>query len=178
MDETHARHFLSEADMAGLIRSIRIEEEGDLSRNTSIIVILGLTVLGALLRFYRLDTDLWLDEIATLSYAAQPILEQWTVYLSPNNHALNSFLIKVFKRELEASVFSNSSRSSASAFCSARIFCSSSLARKKRYTLEKCRSTNAFPAFSSPAAHARSSSTSVASTRAHCTMSRGHAVDR
>ena len=29
MDQTHPPHYLSEADMAALIRNIRVEEEGD-----------------------------------------------------------------------------------------------------------------------------------------------------
>ena len=67
----------------------------DISARTGGLILLGLTVLGAALRLYGVNSDLWLDEIATLDYAAQPLLEQWAVYLSPNNHTLNSVLIKV-----------------------------------------------------------------------------------
>lgn len=54
------------------------------------------TVIAATLRFYRLDLDLWIDEVATVSkYASQPLAAVYGSYLSPGNHLLNSLLLKV-----------------------------------------------------------------------------------
>ncbi len=44
----------------------------------------------------RLDDDLWYDEIYTLSFAEQPLLDIATDYSAPNNHVLFSMLLRPF----------------------------------------------------------------------------------
>lgn len=60
------------------------------------LVWLGLiTVLGAGLRIYDLNSDLWLDEITTLlGYRDMSFFHVLTAYVSSNNHLLNTVLIK------------------------------------------------------------------------------------
>ena len=52
-----------------------------------------ITVIGAALRFYRLDTDLWIDEIGSWQYASSvTIAELFRTFSSPNQHLMNSLL--------------------------------------------------------------------------------------
>ena len=52
-----------------------------------------IALLGAALRIYRLDTDLWLDEIASFQYATSvSVGELFRTFSSPNQHLLNSLL--------------------------------------------------------------------------------------
>jgi mannosyltransferase len=59
-----------------------------------IFAISGITVLAGGLRSLGLSQSLWLDEIVTINYTALSLREQLTVFLSPNNHLLNTLLIK------------------------------------------------------------------------------------
>lgn len=60
------------------------------------IALAAITLLGAVLRLINLDTDLWLDEIAsTLRYGSATFLEVYTTYNSTNNHLLNSWLVSL-----------------------------------------------------------------------------------
>ena len=57
------------------------------------MVLTLITLLGAALRIYRLDTDLWIDEIGSFQYAMSvPIGELFRTFSSPNQHLLNSLL--------------------------------------------------------------------------------------
>lgn len=71
-------------------------QQADLFRRNALVILALITLLGALLRIFRLGADLWLDEIATAgTYAARPLAEVFGAYLSPGNHLLNSLLLKV-----------------------------------------------------------------------------------
>lgn len=58
-----------------------------------VLIVLLFTVLGVVLRLYRLDEGLWLDEITTyLKYARLPFMEIVTKFDSENQHFLFSIL--------------------------------------------------------------------------------------
>jgi len=64
--------------------------------SASLWLIAAITVLALILRLFRLDSELWLDEIATVVlFSPMPILHVITGFVSPNNHLLNSLLIKL-----------------------------------------------------------------------------------
>lgn len=68
--------------------------DGDLTPRTARRLLLAITAVGALLRFYRLGADLWLDEIAPiLMYGELSPLEVVGSYTRPNNHILNTLLV-------------------------------------------------------------------------------------
>ena len=76
----------------------------DISPRQALIALTITFALGVVLRTYRLELDLWLDEIATAgTYAARPLLEIFGSYLSPGNHLLNSLLVR-----MSTSVFGSS----------------------------------------------------------------------
>jgi hypothetical protein len=57
--------------------------------------LLLITLTGLGLRLYRLDSDLWLDEIAPLyAYGRMSAFHVMTSYTASNNHLLNTLLIK------------------------------------------------------------------------------------
>jgi mannosyltransferase len=52
-----------------------------------------ITLLAAALRIYRLDTDLWIDEIGSFQYATSvSVGELFRTFSSPNQHLMNSLL--------------------------------------------------------------------------------------
>jgi mannosyltransferase len=52
-----------------------------------------ITLLAAVLRIYRLDTDLWIDEIGSFQYATSvSVGELFRTFSSPNQHLMNSLL--------------------------------------------------------------------------------------
>ena len=58
--------------------------------------LIAATLLALALRFYRLDSDLWIDEITTtLYYRDSSVLEVLTAYINSNNHLLNTLLMKL-----------------------------------------------------------------------------------
>lgn len=58
-----------------------------------VLALVALVGLGAVLRVVRLDTDLWLDEIATLvDYMRAGLLDNLFFYGAANHHILNSLL--------------------------------------------------------------------------------------
>jgi len=62
-------------------------------RSREYLVLALITVLGAALRLYRLDTDLWIDEIGSLEYAMSVTVgELFRTFSSPNQHLVNSLL--------------------------------------------------------------------------------------
>jgi len=62
----------------------------------ALLVLLAVCALAAFLRLWKLGTDLWLDELATLQvYGPATPLQVWTSYVGSNNHLLNTLLIKV-----------------------------------------------------------------------------------
>lgn len=63
---------------------------------TSFWLITAITVLGLALRLFRLDSELWLDEITTIFfYSPMPTLHVLTGFVSANNHLLNTLLMKL-----------------------------------------------------------------------------------
>jgi len=57
-----------------------------------IFAIIGLALLS---RTLGISQDFWLDEVATLEYTRSSLLDQLTLFVSPNNHVLNTLLIKL-----------------------------------------------------------------------------------
>ena len=52
-----------------------------------------ITLLAAALRIYRLDSDLWIDEIGSFQYATSvSVAELFRTFSSPNQHLMNSLL--------------------------------------------------------------------------------------
>jgi hypothetical protein len=65
-------------------------------RRREYVVLTLITLLGAALRIYRLDTDLWIDEIGSFQYAMSVTVgELLRTFSSPNQHLLNSLLERV-----------------------------------------------------------------------------------
>ncbi|MGH2373549.1 MAG: glycosyltransferase family 39 protein, partial [bacterium] len=59
-------------------------------------VVAGITALALALRLFRVNSDLWFDEIATvLDYRQVPLLQVVASYVSANNHLLNTLLVKL-----------------------------------------------------------------------------------
>ena len=59
-------------------------------------LITAVTVLAFVLRLFRLDSELWLDEITTIFfYSPMPTLHVLTGFVSANNHLLNTLLMKL-----------------------------------------------------------------------------------
>ncbi len=80
------------------IASPVIEAPGqpDLSVRTSSILLVFVTLIGATLRLYGLDSELWLDEIIhRLIYGGSTLLEVMVSYSSSNNHLLNTWLTNI-----------------------------------------------------------------------------------
>ncbi len=66
------------------------------SRSREYVVIALITVLGTALRLYRLDSDLWIDEIGSFQYATSVTVAQLLrTFSSPNQHLMNSLLMRV-----------------------------------------------------------------------------------
>jgi len=60
-----------------------------------VVWLAAITLLALALRIFRLDSDLWLDEIASvLTYQAMSPFHVVTAYISANNHLLNTLLVK------------------------------------------------------------------------------------
>jgi hypothetical protein len=56
----------------------------------------AVTFLGLALRLYRIDADLWLDEIAPVQdYGSMGVLQVIATYTRSNNHLLNTLLVKL-----------------------------------------------------------------------------------
>ncbi len=67
-----------------------------LSERTALWLLCTITLVGLALRLWRLDSELWLDEvISRLAYGQASALEIWVSYESSNNHLLNSLLVKL-----------------------------------------------------------------------------------
>ena len=68
----------------------------DLSRAHALVAISVITLIAALLRYYRIGSDLWLDEITPIvDYAHLPAAQVMGSYLRTNNHLLNTLLTKL-----------------------------------------------------------------------------------
>jgi hypothetical protein len=68
----------------------------DVDRRTASIALVGITALALVLRLIAINSDLWLDEIATVAlYRSFSPLAVVTTYVSPNNHLLNTLLMKL-----------------------------------------------------------------------------------
>ncbi len=73
-----------------------VEADGQPGRRTTAGFLIGITLLGLLLRLWRLDSDLWLDEIAPLVvYGPMSAAQVMASYLGSNNHLLNTLLVKL-----------------------------------------------------------------------------------
>ncbi|PKL58191.1 MAG: glycosyl transferase, partial [Methanomicrobiales archaeon HGW-Methanomicrobiales-5] len=56
----------------------RAAPENDLNLTGNLLILMGLTGIGAILRFYGLGTNsLWLDEASTLAFARQSLIGIW-----------------------------------------------------------------------------------------------------
>lgn len=72
------------------------EENESLSDRTFLLLLAAVTLLALALRLFRVDSDLWLDEITPLlDYGHLSALEVIGTYLSTNNHLLNTLLVKL-----------------------------------------------------------------------------------
>jgi mannosyltransferase len=58
-------------------------------------IIGAITLVALALRLYRLDADLWIDEIITAGHLTRSLWELLTVYRGSNDHLLNTLLAKV-----------------------------------------------------------------------------------
>ncbi len=86
----------ADAALAGTTAPIHLPKDEDISRVRALVLLALVFVFAVLLRTFRMDLDLWLDEIATVrGYAARPLLEIFGSYLSPGNHLLNSLLVRI-----------------------------------------------------------------------------------
>lgn len=64
-----------------------------ISKRTALVLLAAVTALGALLRFYGLDSELWYDEIKTVLESVRPPLASiLTVFPSNNDHKFYSLL--------------------------------------------------------------------------------------
>ena len=62
-------------------------------RSRELVVLALITLVGAALRIYRLDTDLWIDEIGSFQHAMRvSVAELFRTFSSPNQHLLNAVL--------------------------------------------------------------------------------------
>ncbi len=74
----------------------RRSEAFDIDAGTAWTIVGFATIAGLALRVYRLDQDLWLDEIGpVVDYMKLGTLQILGSYLRPNNHFLNTILMKV-----------------------------------------------------------------------------------
>lgn len=74
----------------------RRAESFDISRRTAWSIVAAAIVAGLALRIYKLDQDLWLDEIGpVVDYMKLGTAQILGSYLRPNNHFLNTILMKV-----------------------------------------------------------------------------------
>jgi len=70
-------------------------ESREIDSRTAGLLLLGITLFALALRLWRLDADLWLDEITPIAYYRDySILEILATYVSSNNHLLNTLLVK------------------------------------------------------------------------------------
>ena len=70
-------------------------EPNDLTVSHARVGVCLITVLALALRVYHIDSDLWLDELFTLTeYARRPLAEIIGSYRTSNNHLLISLLMK------------------------------------------------------------------------------------
>lgn len=68
----------------------------DMSRRTAMLGLLFTTALGLFLRVFAVNSDLWLDEIAIIvDYRDVSPLGVLLTYIKPNNHLLNTELVKL-----------------------------------------------------------------------------------
>ncbi|MBA3633571.1 MAG: glycosyltransferase family 39 protein [Acidobacteria bacterium] len=75
---------------------ITTEENKNDFGTTSFWLITAITVLALVLRLFRLDSELWLDEITPIFfYSPMPTLHVLTGFASANNHLLNTLLMKL-----------------------------------------------------------------------------------
>ncbi len=67
----------------------------DVDRTTAVLVLLGISVVGLLLRTHNLGQDLWLDEISPIvDYGRLSAAQVIGSYLRSNNHLMNTLLLK------------------------------------------------------------------------------------
>jgi mannosyltransferase len=72
---------------------ISAQQQSSRVRSHEYLVLGVITLLAASLRVYRLDTDLWIDEIGSFQYAMSVTVgELFRTFSSPNQHLMNSLL--------------------------------------------------------------------------------------
>lgn len=92
------RVFVSVPEVQRPRLSARAPDEGGelLSRAGAAWAVAGVTCAGLALRLWKLDSDLWLDEIAPLQdYGPMTYLQIVATYYASNNHLLNTLLVKL-----------------------------------------------------------------------------------
>jgi mannosyltransferase len=73
-----------------------LEQPERIGRATALSWLAGITLLALILRVWRLDSEMWLDEIATLvAYGQLSVAQVMASYLGSNNHLLNTLLVKL-----------------------------------------------------------------------------------
>src|ERR1700733_6656109 len=61
--------------------------QSDLSKKQSVWAIVAITLPAAVLRFWHIDSALWLDEVTPIfAYRNSTVVDLLTTYLSTNNH--------------------------------------------------------------------------------------------
>jgi hypothetical protein len=75
-------------------RALLPEQPGAITY-ASLVFLVIVTVIAVALRSFHLGSDLWLDEIITVtSFAREPVLQIVSEYGTSNNHLLNTLLVK------------------------------------------------------------------------------------
>lgn len=77
-------------------RRIGREFGDDITGPGFILLFAGVMLVAFATRFYRLGTDLWVDEIVTvLTYGQNSVVELFALSTNLNNHLLNTLLVKL-----------------------------------------------------------------------------------
>lgn len=72
------------------------EEQEVAGRRMAIWTLVAITMLALFFRLYRINADLWLDEISPiLDYGHLSVLEVIGTFISTNNHLLNTLLVNL-----------------------------------------------------------------------------------
>jgi len=79
-----------------LVLPRQLEPASDLSRTQALAAVAVITLVAIVLRYYKLGSDLWLDEITPIvDYAHLGVVQVIGSYLRSNNHLLNTLLTKL-----------------------------------------------------------------------------------
>jgi len=71
-------------------------DDWDVDRRTAVLLLIAITAVALVLRLMAINADLWLDEVAPVElYRTFSPLAVVTAYVRPNNHLLNTLLVKL-----------------------------------------------------------------------------------